>query len=46
VIVYRGGIDGDAFKKPEEPSEPWAAAAIEAHLAGRPIAEDTTEPAG
>ena len=46
VIVYRGGIDGNAFEKPGEPFEPWAADAIEAHLAGRPIADDTTEPSG
>jgi len=46
VIVYRGGIDGNPFMKPGEPSEPWAANALDAHLAGRPIAEDTTEPSG
>jgi hypothetical protein len=46
VIVYRGAIDDEAFKRSEETTVPWAADAIDAHLAGRPVEVSRTEPAG
>jgi len=46
VIVYRGAIDETAQPREGVAPKPWTAAAIEAHLAGRPIAESETEPEG
>jgi hypothetical protein len=46
VIVYRGAIDDNAFPKNGAAPKTWAADAIEAHLAGRRIDPDTTEPEG
>jgi len=46
LIVYRGAIDESAHVEEGVAPQPWAAAAIEAQLAGRPIAECETEPEG
>jgi len=46
VIVYRGAIDDHAYPKEGVAPERWASDAISAHLDGRPIAPDTTDPEG